>query len=42
MFMLLFMFNDLLDLFDELINDILSLLAPKIDSTYKPSRYLRR
>lgn len=36
MFMLLFMIEDLLDTFIEIIEDILELRAPKIDNGKKP------
>jgi hypothetical protein len=38
MFMFLFMIENLLDLFIELIEDILELNAPKIEITKKPPR----
>ncbi|MDA7817053.1 hypothetical protein N9A28_02565 [Sulfurimonas sp.] len=38
MFMLLFMIEDLLDLFIEIIEDILELNAPKLENTKKPPR----
>lgn len=42
MFMFLLMFNDLLDDFFEIINDILSLHSPKIDNDKKPPKLLGR
>ncbi len=42
MFMFLLMFNDILDDFFKLINDILELIAPKIENTKKPPKLLGR
>jgi len=36
MFMLLYMIENLLDLFIEIIEDVLELRAPKIDNSKKP------